>query len=145
MTPERIALVVSVVLGLSVSARAETIQVTIDKLVFAPAEVNAKVGDTIEWINKDALVHTATATNGDWNVNIRGKPARAGRAEKTGRGRLLLQASSQHEGTDCRSALKARLEHLARIEDAVGVEHALEAAHELERDRILHFRQRVRA
>jgi plastocyanin len=72
MTPERIVLVVSVVLGLSVSARAETIQVTIDKLVFAPAEVNAKVGDTIEWVNKDALVHTATATNGDWNVNIPG-------------------------------------------------------------------------
>lgn len=72
MTPKRIALIASVVLGLSVSARAETIQVTIDKLVFAPAEVSAKVGDTIEWINKDALVHTATATNGDWNVNIPG-------------------------------------------------------------------------
>jgi len=57
---------------LSVSARAETIQVTIDKLVFAPTEVNAKVGDTIEWVNKDALVHTATATNNDWNVNIPG-------------------------------------------------------------------------
>jgi plastocyanin len=70
MTPERIALVASIVLGLSVSARAETIQVTIDKLVFTPAEVNAKVGDTVEWINKDALVHTATATNGDWNANI---------------------------------------------------------------------------
>ena len=77
MTPERIALVVSLVLGLSVSARAETIQVTIDKLVFAPAEVNAKVGDTIEWINKDALVHTATATNGDWNVDI-SRRSRAG-------------------------------------------------------------------
>jgi plastocyanin len=70
MTPERIVFVACVILGLSVSARAETIQVTIDKLVFTPAEVNAKVGDTIEWINKDALVHTATATNGDWNVNI---------------------------------------------------------------------------
>ena len=42
--------------------------VTIDKLVFAPAEVNAKVGDTVEWVNKDALAHTATASNGDWNV-----------------------------------------------------------------------------
>ena len=77
MTPERIALVVSLMLGLSVSARAETIQITIDKLVFAPAEVGAKVGDTIEWINKDALVHTATATNGDWNVNIAPKQTRA--------------------------------------------------------------------
>ena len=70
MTHERIAFVACVTLGLTVSARAETIQVTIDKLVFTPAEVSAKMGDTIEWINDDALVHTATATNGDWNVNI---------------------------------------------------------------------------
>ena len=95
------------VLGLSVSARAETIQITIDKLVFAPAELDAKVGDTIEWINKDALVHTATATNGDWNVNIRGE-ADAGRLvlNKPGVSRVLLQASSQHEGTDCHRALR---------------------------------------
>jgi plastocyanin len=71
MMPKRIGLAVLIVSGLlSVSARAETIQVTIDKLVFAPTDVNVKVGDTIEWINKDALAHTATATNGDWNVNI---------------------------------------------------------------------------
>jgi plastocyanin len=55
---------------LTVPARAETIQVTVDKLVFEPVDVNAKVGDTIEWVNKDALVHTATATNGDWNVTL---------------------------------------------------------------------------
>jgi plastocyanin len=54
----------------SVSAQAATIQVTIDKLVYSPAEVTAKVGDTVEWINKDILAHTATATNGDWNVAI---------------------------------------------------------------------------
>ena len=36
MAPERIAFVASVILSLSVSARAETIQVTIDKLVFTP-------------------------------------------------------------------------------------------------------------
>ena len=77
MITGRIGLIALVVLGLSVSARAETIQVTIDKLVFAPAEVNAKVGDTIEWVNKDALVHTATATNNDWNVTI--APNQSGR------------------------------------------------------------------
>ena len=70
MTPGRIAIAL-MLSGLSfVPAQAETIQVTIDKLVFAPAEVKAKVGDTIEWVNKDALVHTATATNNDWAVNI---------------------------------------------------------------------------
>jgi plastocyanin len=53
-----------------ISAHAASIQITIDKLVYAPAEVSAKVGDTIEWINKDILAHTATAKNGDWDVMI---------------------------------------------------------------------------
>jgi plastocyanin len=58
--------------GAAVPARADTIQVTIDKLVFSPTEINAKVGDTIEWINKDALVHTATVKGG-WEVMIPAK------------------------------------------------------------------------
>ena len=71
MTPGRSGLAIFVALGLlTAPARADPVQVIIDKLVFTPAEVNAKVGDTVEWINKDALVHTATATNGEWNVNI---------------------------------------------------------------------------
>ena len=52
-----------------VPARAETIQVVIDKMIFAPVEITAKVGDTIEWINKDILAHTATV-RGDWEVMI---------------------------------------------------------------------------
>jgi plastocyanin len=67
MTPGRTGLALLCAL-LSAPAQAETIQIAIDKLVFAPAEVNAKVGDTLEWVNKDALAHTATAANGDWNV-----------------------------------------------------------------------------
>jgi plastocyanin len=31
---------------------------------------SAKVGDTIEWINKDIFAHSATARNGDWDVTI---------------------------------------------------------------------------
>jgi plastocyanin len=55
---------------MAVPAQAVTIQITMQDLVFAPAEVAAKVGDTIEWINKDAFGHTATARNGDFDVNI---------------------------------------------------------------------------
>jgi plastocyanin len=55
-----------------VPVRAETIQVVIDKLVFAPVEIKAKVGDTIEWVNKDILAHTATV-KGDWDVLIPAK------------------------------------------------------------------------
>ena len=48
---------------------AATIEVTIEKLVFSPASVEAKIGDTIEWVNKDAFAHTATVKGG-WEVTI---------------------------------------------------------------------------
>lgn len=50
-------------------AQAATITVTIEKLVFSPADVKAKVGDTIVWVNKDILAHTATVKGG-WDVMI---------------------------------------------------------------------------
>ena len=42
----------------------------------APVATAAKVGDTIEWINKDIFVHTATARNGDWDVTMPPKKRR---------------------------------------------------------------------
>lgn len=79
MTPGWIyAIAVALAGAMSVPVHAETIQITIDKLVFTPAGVTAKVGDTIEWINKDILAHTATAkAGGGWNVVI--APAKTGR------------------------------------------------------------------
>ena len=53
-------------------AGAETLQVTINNLEFAPAEVQAKIGDTIEWVNNDVFAHTATV-RGDWDVMIQPK------------------------------------------------------------------------
>src|ERR1700710_1273326 len=71
MTPRWIfPICAALVLGISVSAQAGTIQITMENLVFSPADASAKVGDTIEWINKDILAHTATARNGDWDVTI---------------------------------------------------------------------------
>jgi plastocyanin len=52
------------------SARAEVIQVRIEKLAFTPEQVAAHVGDTIQWVNADFLAHTATARNGAWDVMI---------------------------------------------------------------------------
>jgi len=57
-------------LGMPISAHAATIQISMENLVIAPAEATAKVGDTIEWINKDVFAHTATARNGDWDVTL---------------------------------------------------------------------------
>jgi plastocyanin len=62
--------VAALTLAMSVSAHAATIQITMENLVIAPAEASTKVGDTIEWINKDIFVHTATARNGDWDVTM---------------------------------------------------------------------------
>lgn len=71
MTPRRTQLTILLLSWLqSASAHAANIEITIDKLVYAPGEVSAKVGDTIEWVNKDILAHTATARNGDWDVMI---------------------------------------------------------------------------
>ncbi|MGX4773347.1 cupredoxin domain-containing protein [Bradyrhizobium guangdongense] len=54
----------------AVPAHAATIEITMQNLVISPAEVSAKVGDTIQWINKDVFAHTATAKNGDFDVNL---------------------------------------------------------------------------
>src|SRR4051812_37433526 len=68
MSGRHIALALALVAS-AVPAEAETIQIVIQNLVFAPAEVSAKVGDTVEWVNKDVFAHTATARNGDFDVN----------------------------------------------------------------------------
>jgi plastocyanin len=52
------------------SARAEVIQIKMEKLAFVPQQVSAHVGDTIEWVNADFVAHTATARNGTWDVMI---------------------------------------------------------------------------
>ena len=72
MTPRWIILAVAagLVSGASISALAATVQITMDKLEISPAEVSAKVGDTVEWVNNDVFAHTATARNGDWDVML---------------------------------------------------------------------------
>jgi plastocyanin len=71
MTPRWILpIATALMLGMSVSADAATIQITMENLVISPAETSAKVGDTIEWVNKDIFAHTATARNGDWDVTM---------------------------------------------------------------------------
>ena len=69
--PRRILpIAAALLLGTFVSAHAATIQISMENLVISPAETTAKVGDTIEWINKDVFAHTATARNGDFDVTL---------------------------------------------------------------------------
>ncbi|HEY8276084.1 MAG TPA: plastocyanin/azurin family copper-binding protein [Methyloceanibacter sp.] len=48
----------------------EVIKVNISDLAFAPAEITARVGDSIEWTNGDFVDHTATAKSRDWDITI---------------------------------------------------------------------------
>ena len=102
MRPGRFLLACAVVLSATefVPAHADTIRVTIDNLVFAPANVSAKVGDTIEWVNNDVFAHTATV-RGDWDVMIAPKKT-ALRAQEIRRRRVLLPLPPQHERAHCR-------------------------------------------
>ena len=71
MGPRLFALKVLTLLASTTRAlAADTIRVTIDKLSFAPPQVSAHVGDTIEWVSSDFVAHTATARNKDWHVAI---------------------------------------------------------------------------
>jgi plastocyanin len=66
------------------SARAEVIEIKAEKLVFAPAQVSAHVGDTIVWVNADFVAHTATARNGAWDVMLPPNAKKPGAAPKAG-------------------------------------------------------------
>lgn len=68
----------------SIPARAETITVTIENLVFSPTDIEARVGDTVLWVNEDILAHTATA-KGDWDVMIQPKKSASLVLKKAGR------------------------------------------------------------
>jgi len=70
MQPGRLRLIAFVfaIGAMAVPAHAATITITMENLVISPAEATAKVGDTLELVNKDVLAHTATAKNGDFDV-----------------------------------------------------------------------------
>src|SRR5262249_2777281 len=40
------------------------------QVAYAPAQVSAHVGDSVEWTNDDIVAHTATARNGAWDVMV---------------------------------------------------------------------------
>lgn len=54
-------------LVISAPTQAKTIEVTIEKLAFSPQNIEANVGDVIEWNNKDPMQHTATVKGG-WDT-----------------------------------------------------------------------------
>lgn len=55
----------------------KTVSIAIADIAFVPLEVTARVGDTIEWTNKDIFDHTGTARDGAWDVAV--EPGKSGR------------------------------------------------------------------
>jgi plastocyanin len=71
MKPGRILLIAAALIRwTSAPAQAATIQISMENLEIVPAEGSARIGDTVEWTNKDVFVHTATAQNGDFDVML---------------------------------------------------------------------------
>ena len=85
MTPRRLLSIAAIMLAsIAVPARAATVRISMENLEISPAEVSAKVGDTIEWINRDVFAHTATAKNGDFDVNLPAKKSATFVVKKAG-------------------------------------------------------------
>jgi plastocyanin len=72
MLPGRNLLIATALMfrAIAVPAHAATIQIVMEDLVISPADATARVGDTIEWINKDIFAHTATGRNGDFDITM---------------------------------------------------------------------------
>ena len=62
-----IPLFITLVVALTSCAAPVRRTVAIEMFQFQPAVVQAAVGDTIVWVNKDIVVHTATATDKSWD------------------------------------------------------------------------------
>jgi plastocyanin len=63
-----------------------THKVDILSFKFIPEHLSVRVGDTILFVNKDLVPHTATAKNGSWDTEeIRGGSERAYVLERAGR------------------------------------------------------------
>jgi plastocyanin len=73
MSGRSLALAALLLAPMVVPAHAATIEIAMENLEIAPREASAKVGDTISWVNKDVFAHTATAKNGDFDVNLPAK------------------------------------------------------------------------
>jgi plastocyanin len=52
------------------AASGDVIVVKITDLAFSPAEVTAKVGDIVEWVNDDFIDHTVTADDESFDLFV---------------------------------------------------------------------------
>jgi plastocyanin len=66
-----------VVAGATFAPASEAASIVIADLEFGPSAVTVRVGDTVTWINKDIVEHTATSRDGSFDVETpKSRPAR---------------------------------------------------------------------
>ena len=65
-----LALVVTAPRTEAVARKPVTHTVTIDGAKFSPSELTVRPGDTVVWVNKDILAHTATSTKGGFDSKV---------------------------------------------------------------------------
>jgi plastocyanin len=87
LLPAAIALLAPIVLSTSAWAASKTHQVTIDKMRFGPMPAGVRAGDTIVWVNRDIVRHTATA-RGTFDVDL--PPKAIGRSKVAKPGTLTV-------------------------------------------------------
>lgn len=68
----------------SLAAAAKTI--VVDKLAFGPAPRSLHVGDTVEWVNHDIFLHSASAADHSFDVELR--PGATARVKLTHAGKV---------------------------------------------------------
>ena len=65
-----VILALALVVAATVSAAATEYTVVIDKMKFGPLPAGLRKGDTIVWVNRDFLRHTATAADHSVDVDL---------------------------------------------------------------------------
>ena len=60
----------SLLLSTPAAAAPQTHVIVMDKMKFSSVPANIRRGDTILWVNRDILRHTATATNKTFDVDL---------------------------------------------------------------------------
>lgn len=53
-----------------IAAAGQTHIIEIHDLSFYPAQIKVKPGDTVRWVNKDFVPHTATVNNKNWDSKL---------------------------------------------------------------------------
>lgn len=64
------AMLFVVALGKASAGEAEVRTIIVKELAFSPVPIELHVGDTVEWENQDIFVHSATADNGSFDVEL---------------------------------------------------------------------------